>query len=182
MPNLEIEGVIVDVGATTQVSERFKKREFVLDITEDVNGNSYPNFAKMQAVQNRCELLDQFRPGDRVKVSFNVRGNKWEKDGKVSYITQLDAWRVEAVAQQYQSYQPAAPQPQQQYQAPQYQQPAQYQQPQAQQQQQPAPQFTQASQPPPAQYQQPGYGQPAQGQQPQNWATPNPVPADDLPF
>lgn len=105
---LEITGKIVEIGQTMQVSERFKKREFVLDITEEVNGNSYPNFAKMQAVQNRCELLDNFVPGDVVKCSFNIRGNKWEKDGKINYITALDAWRIEAAPQQYQSAAPPA--------------------------------------------------------------------------
>lgn len=92
---LEVIGRLIEKHPTMQVSERFKKREFVLDITEEVNGNAYPNFAKMQAVQNRCELLDNFNEGDMVKVSFNIRGNKWERDGKVNYITSLDAWRIE---------------------------------------------------------------------------------------
>ena len=96
---LEVIGKLIEKHPTMQVSERFKKREFVLDITEEVNGNAYPNFAKMQAVQNRCEILDNFNEGDMVKVSFNIRGNKWEKDGKVNYITNLDAWRIEQVLQ-----------------------------------------------------------------------------------
>lgn len=95
---LEVIGKLIEKYPTQQVSERFKKREFVLDITEEVNGNSYPNFAKLQAVQNRCELLDSFNEGDMVKVSFNIRGNKWEKDGRVNYITSLDAWRIERAA------------------------------------------------------------------------------------
>lgn len=111
---LEVIGKLIEKTPTMQVSERFKKREFVLDITEEVNGNSYPNFAKLQAVQNRCELLDSFNEGDVVKVSFNVRGTKWEKDGKVNYITNLDAWRIErANAGENNAYgqaaQPAAP-------------------------------------------------------------------------
>lgn len=109
---LEVIGKLIEKGPTMQVSERFKKREFVLDITEEVNGNSYPNFAKLQAVQNRCELLDSYSEGDMVKVSFNIRGNKWEKDGKVNYITSLDAWRIErATAGDNNAYsQPAQPQ------------------------------------------------------------------------
>jgi hypothetical protein len=115
---LEVIGKLIEKGPTMQVSERFKKREFVLDITEEVNGNAYPNFAKLQAVQNRCELLDNFNEGDTVKVSFNIRGNKWEKDGKVNYITSLDAWRIErANAGDNNAYQAQQQQPQQQYQA-----------------------------------------------------------------
>ena len=33
-------------------------------------------------------------------MHFNIKGTKWEKDGKVSYFTNLDAWRVEAVSAQ----------------------------------------------------------------------------------
>lgn len=121
---LEVTGRLIEKYPTQQVSERFKKREFVLDITEEVNGNSYPNFAKMQAVQNRCEILDSFNVGDMLKVSFNIRGNKWEKDGRVNYITSLDAWRIEKAGQadnsaysagggqQQTSYSSAAPAPQ----------------------------------------------------------------------
>lgn len=115
---LEVIGKLIEKGPTMQVSERFKKREFVLDITEEVNGNAYPNFAKLQAVQNRCELLDGFSEGDTVKVSFNIRGNKWEKDGKVNYITSLDAWRIErANVGDNNAYQTPQAAPQQQYQA-----------------------------------------------------------------
>jgi hypothetical protein len=39
---------------------------------------------------------------DDIKVHFNIRGNKWEKDGKVSYFTNLDAWRIEKVNSQNQ--------------------------------------------------------------------------------
>lgn len=108
MSTLQVTGKLIEKGATMQVSERFKKREFTLDITEEVNGQSYPNFAKMQAVQNRCEILDKFNEGDEVTVSFNIRGNRWEKDGKVNYIVSLDAWRIEKA----QSHQAAPSQPQ----------------------------------------------------------------------
>ncbi|RYE16189.1 MAG: DUF3127 domain-containing protein, partial [Sphingobacteriales bacterium] len=39
---------------------------------------------------------DKFGEGDAIKVNFNIKGNKWERDGKVNYITNLDAWRIEA--------------------------------------------------------------------------------------
>jgi hypothetical protein len=92
---LEVIGKLIEKQAAIQVTERFKKREFVLDISEEVNGNTYANYAKLQLAQNRCELLDSYNEGDMLKVSFNIRGNRWEKDGKVNYITSLDAWRIE---------------------------------------------------------------------------------------
>jgi hypothetical protein len=96
--SLEVTGKLAVKYPTQQVSERFKKREFVLELAEEINGNVYTNYAKMQLVQNKCEILDRFNEGDAVKVSFNIKGNKWEKDGKINYITNLDAWRIENAA------------------------------------------------------------------------------------
>lgn len=92
----EINGKIAAKYDTIQVSEKFKKREFVLETAEEINGNTYTNYAKLQLVQNKCDIIDRFNLGDYVKVSFNVKGNRWEKDGKVNFITNLDAWRIEA--------------------------------------------------------------------------------------
>ncbi len=94
--NLEVTGKLIVKSPAQQVSDKFKKREFVIELTEEINGNSYTNFAKMQLVQNKCDIIDRFNEGDMIKVNFNIKGNKWEKDGKVNYITNLDAWRIEA--------------------------------------------------------------------------------------
>lgn len=94
--SLQITGKLIEKYDVQQVSEKFKKREFVIEISEDVNGQTYTNPAKLQLVQNKCDIIDRFNIGDSVTVSFNVKGNKWERDGKVNYITNLDCWRIEA--------------------------------------------------------------------------------------
>ncbi len=113
--SLEITGKIAVKYDTQVVNDRFKKREFVLELSEEINGNVYTNWAKMQLVQNKCEILDRFNEGDQVRVNFNIKGNRWEKDGQVNYFTNLDVWRIESASngggQQYQ-------QPAQQYQQP----------------------------------------------------------------
>jgi hypothetical protein len=93
--SLEVTGKLLVKFETQQVSDKFKKREFVIELAEEINGNVYTNFAKMQLVQNKCEIIDRFKEGDAIKVSFNIKGNRWERDGKVNYITNLDAWRIE---------------------------------------------------------------------------------------
>jgi hypothetical protein len=97
--SLEVTGKLYVKYDTQVVSDRFKKREFVMELAEEINGNVYTNYAKMQLVQNKCEILDRFHEGDNIKVSFNIKGNKWERDGKVNYITNLDAWRIENASQ-----------------------------------------------------------------------------------
>lgn len=110
MSNLQVTGILVDKQATQVVTEKFKKRTFAMDITEQgSDGNSYPNFVQLQATQNRCELLDAFFVGDTVTVHFNIRGNKNEKDGVVRYFNNLDAWRIERAASNNQPDQTTKP-------------------------------------------------------------------------
>lgn len=96
--NLEVTGKLLVKYDTQVVSDKFKKREFVLELADDINGNTYTNYAKMQLVQAKCDIIDRFNEGDQVKVSFNIKGNRWERDGKVNFITNLDAWRIEPAA------------------------------------------------------------------------------------
>jgi len=96
--SFELTGKLIAKYDTVNVNDKFKKREFVLETTEEIAGNSYVNFAKMQVVQNKCEILDRYNLGDMVKITFNIKGNRWEKDGKVNYITNLDAWKIESAS------------------------------------------------------------------------------------
>ncbi|MCD6012392.1 MAG: hypothetical protein K0Q79_2254 [Flavipsychrobacter sp.] len=107
--SFEVTGKLIAKFETQQVSDKFKKREFVIELAEEINGNIYTNFAKMQLVQAKCDIIDRFKEGDQVKVSFNIKGNKWERDGKVNYITNLDAWRIEAASATQGSNQSSAP-------------------------------------------------------------------------
>ena len=61
------------------------------------NGRTITNYAKFQCVQDKTTIIDRVNIGDEIKVYFNIKGSKWEKDGKVNYITNLDAWRIEQI-------------------------------------------------------------------------------------
>ena len=80
-----------------QRSESFKTREFVIEKTEDTNGRSFTSYIKFQCVQDKTAMPDRFSLGEEVKVQFNIKGTKWEKDGRTNYITNLDAWRMESL-------------------------------------------------------------------------------------
>ena len=93
----EITGKLVVRFDVVQRSGSFKTREFVIEKTEDANGRSFTNFIKFQCVQDKTAMLDRFSIGEEVKVQFNIKGSRWEKDGKTNYITNLDAWRMESL-------------------------------------------------------------------------------------
>jgi hypothetical protein len=54
---------------------------------------------KFQCVQEKTNIIDRVNTGDEVKVYFNIKGSKWEKEGRTNYITNLDAWRIEQLLQ-----------------------------------------------------------------------------------
>ena len=82
----------------------FTSREFVVEKTSDFNGKTIYNYIKFQCTQAKVSIIDDVNVGDEIKVHFNIRGNKWEKEGRISYFTNLDAWRIEkALAQNPQS-------------------------------------------------------------------------------
>lgn len=106
---LEVTGKLITKFPIQQVNDNFKKREFVIEISEQSpSGMTFTNYANFQLVQDRVTAIDPFQEGEEIKVSFNIRGNKWEKDGNVRYITNLNAWRIEKTTdQQYQQAPPS---------------------------------------------------------------------------
>lgn len=92
--NFELTGNLILKDNTQEVSTSFKKREFVIEVPNERNSD-WNDFIKFQLTQDKCALMDQFQTGEKIKVAFNIRGRKWEKDGKVNYFSNLEAWRVE---------------------------------------------------------------------------------------
>ncbi|MCY7291241.1 MAG: DUF3127 domain-containing protein [Ferruginibacter sp.] len=93
----ELTGKLIAKYDTVQRTETFKTREFAIEKTDDIGGRTIVNYAKFQCVQDKTEIIDKVNIGDNVKVYFNIKGSKWEKDGKTNYITNLDAWRIEQI-------------------------------------------------------------------------------------
>ena len=84
---------------TVQRKESFKTRDFVVEKTEEIAGRTITNYIKFQCVQDKTMMIDRLNVGDEIKVHFNIRGSKWEKDGRTNFITNLDAWRIEQILQ-----------------------------------------------------------------------------------
>ena len=106
--SFEINGRLAEKYETQKVSDRFQKREFVIEVkSTSATGYEFVDFIKFQSTQDKCSMLDDFSIDDTLKVSFNLRGRKWEKDGQVSYFTNLEAWRIEKLTGE--SGEPSAP-------------------------------------------------------------------------
>ena len=92
---MDITGILKVKSEAQQVSEKFKKREFVL--TD--NSSQYPQHVSFQLTQDKCNLIDQYNVGSEIKVHFNLRGREWTSpQGEIKYFNTLEAWRIEGGA------------------------------------------------------------------------------------
>ena len=83
---------LLEILNTQQISQSFRKREFVVEFAENPQ---YPEFVKFELIQDKCDLLDSMKVGDLVNVSFNLKGRKWTApQGQVKYFNSLQAWRI----------------------------------------------------------------------------------------
>jgi hypothetical protein len=91
----EITGKVIEVYPTVQVSDKFKKREFVIEKKETGGAAVFIDYLKFQLVHDKCDLINESFIQEEIKIWFNLKGNKWERDGKINYFTNLDAWKIE---------------------------------------------------------------------------------------
>ncbi len=96
----EITGKVIDIAPVNQVSDKFRKREFVIERKETGGAAVFIDYIKFQLLQDKCDLINESFMNEEIKIWFNLKGNKWERDGKVNYFTNLDAWKIEKVSSQ----------------------------------------------------------------------------------
>ena len=88
---MTIQGTIKEVFATAQISDKFKKREFV--VTTEAS-TPYPQHISIQVTQDKCDMLDQHSPGDEIEVHINIRGREWNGPQGIKYFNTIEAWRI----------------------------------------------------------------------------------------
>lgn len=92
---IEIQGRLHAVFETKQVTERFSKREFVVEVSDNPK---YPQLVLFQLTGDRVSVLDDYEVGDQVAVDFSLRGREWTSPkGEVKYFNSLDAWKLAKV-------------------------------------------------------------------------------------
>lgn len=89
---MDIKGKVHEIGATTQVTDSLRKRNIVIEYVENPQ---YPEYVQFEAIQDRCNLLDNVKRGDDVEIHFNIKGRPWtDKTGKTSYFNSLQMWKI----------------------------------------------------------------------------------------
>ncbi|MGZ0015377.1 DUF3127 domain-containing protein [Yeosuana sp. AK3] len=91
---MEVQGRIKMIGDTqTFGGNGFKKREIVVTTDEQ-----YPQHIMVEFVQDKTDLLNNYKEGQQVKISINLRGREWvNPQGETKYFNSIQGWRIEAL-------------------------------------------------------------------------------------
>jgi hypothetical protein len=93
--NMQIQGKIHATFEAAQVTERFRKREFVLELDA---ASRYPQYVMFQLTGDRCSELDGYDAGDEIKVEFSIRGREWTSPkGEIRYFNSLEVWSIDRI-------------------------------------------------------------------------------------
>ena len=84
----EITGTIKKIFAEQTFGSGFNKREFVLTVPD----GRFPQDIKFETVKDKVGLVADLKEGDKIKVSFDIRGREW----KDNYYVNLNAWKIES--------------------------------------------------------------------------------------
>lgn len=88
---MEVSGKVKVINPEQQVSASFRKREVVVTTEEQ-----YPQHIMIEFTQDKCDLLNNYKPGDAVKVAINLRGREWvNPQGETKYFNSIQGWRIE---------------------------------------------------------------------------------------
>jgi len=91
---MNIKGKLVEKFETVQITETFKKREFII---QENKNPEYPEYIKVELIQDKVSLLDSLNIGDEINVLINIKGRKWEdKEGNIKYFNSIQGWKIES--------------------------------------------------------------------------------------
>lgn len=100
MSELKVTGKIEELlpveSGVSKAGKDWKKQNFVVNTGDEYN----PLVCFSVFGDEKVANLANNKVGETVEVAFNVSSRKWEKDGKVSYFHNLDAWKINVVGEE----------------------------------------------------------------------------------
>lgn len=88
---MEVSGILKFIGETQDVgTSGFQKRDCVVTTEEQ-----YPQHILVQFTQDKCNLLANYKIGDKVTIGINLRGREWiNPQGETRYFNTIQGWKI----------------------------------------------------------------------------------------
>lgn len=91
---MEVKGFLKVINKTVVLSEKFKKREVVVSVSD----GKYSQDLLIQFSQDNVDLVDEFAVGQEVVIGINLRGKAWvNPKGEEKYFNTIEGWRITGV-------------------------------------------------------------------------------------
>jgi len=91
---MEVKGFLKVINKTVVLSEKFKKREVVVSVSD----GKYSQDLLIQFSQDNVDLVDEFAVGQEVVIGINLRGKAWTNPkGEEKYFNTIEGWRITGV-------------------------------------------------------------------------------------
>lgn len=88
---MELSGKLHAIFESKEKTPTFRTREFVVEILDD----RFPQYIKFELVNDKCNLIDNFKVGQDIIVNFNITGREWTNPaGEKVYFNSLRAWKI----------------------------------------------------------------------------------------
>lgn len=89
---MEVQGKIKLIEETKEYgTSGFRKRNIVVETEEQ-----YPQTILIEFVQDKCDILNNYKAGQDVKIGINLRGREWENpQGETKYFNSIQGWRID---------------------------------------------------------------------------------------
>jgi hypothetical protein len=85
-------GKIHQINDVQQITEKFSKREFVLELS---NNPAYVEKVLFTLIGDKAELINDFNAGEDVEIKFNLKGREWTSpQGDIKFFNTLEVWNI----------------------------------------------------------------------------------------
>lgn len=101
--SVNIIGKFMFANATEEIGSNFRKRTFKVHQRNKRNPE-YPDDYLIELINDKCDLIDEYKHGDIIVCMCNVRGRDWvdkdgdpivsQKTGKQINTTSLECWNI----------------------------------------------------------------------------------------
>ncbi len=88
----EVTGKVYQINETQQITEKFSKREFVLELS---NNPAYVEKVLFTLTRDKIDSINEYKVGDTISVKYNLKGREWTSpQGDVKFFNTLEVWNI----------------------------------------------------------------------------------------